>query len=330
MLKNENSVFNIVSEKDFEKEALELFRFQAAHNLVYQQWLLSLRIKPEKISTIQAIPFLPIELFKSQLIVCGQLNSDATCFTSSATTSQTPSKHYVNDVSIYERSFLKGFELFYGSVNQYCILALLPNYLQRQGSSLVYMMDDLIKRSKHAQSGFYLDNLHELKNKIEVLKKGHQKVLLIGVTYALLDLCELDIELNDNFIVMETGGMKGRRKEMIKEELHEVLKKGLGVKNIHSEYGMTELLSQAYSKGDGIFETPAWMKFLIRDIDDPFQIQQQGKTGGINVIDLANVNSCCFIATQDLGKLNDKNQLEIIGRFDHSDVRGCNLMVGGL
>jgi phenylacetate-coenzyme A ligase PaaK-like adenylate-forming protein len=315
--------------KDFEKEALEIFRFQAANNLVYQQWLLSLKTKPENISTIQQIPFLPIEFFKSQTIFCEQLNSDATCFTSSATTSQTPAKHYVNDISIYETSFLKGFELFYGSVNQYCILALLPNYLQRQGSSLVYMVDYLIKKGNHIESGFYLDNVNDLKQKINQLKKQKEKVLLIGVSYALLDLCELEIELNENFIVMETGGMKGRRKEMIKEELHDTLKKGLGVKNIHSEYGMTELLSQAYSKGNGIFETPPWMRFLIRDIDDPFQLQQQGKTGGINVIDLANINSCSFIATQDLGKLNKNNQLELMGRFDHSDVRGCNLMVGG-
>jgi phenylacetate-coenzyme A ligase PaaK-like adenylate-forming protein len=308
--------------------SLEIFKFQAENNSIYKEWLKHLKVDANSVRTIQDIPFLPISFFKNQCIVSGQLNPKATIFTSSSTTSQISAKHYVNDIGLYEKSFMRSFEQLYGSVNNYCILALLPNYLQRQGSSLVYMVDYLIKKGNNIDSGFYLDNLNELKQKINRLKTQNQKVLLIGVSYALLDLCELDVELNGDFIVMETGGMKGRRKEMIKEELHKVLKKGLGVDKIHSEYGMTELLSQAYSKENGIFENPPWMRFLIRDIDDPLQIQKQDKTGGINVIDLANIYSCSFIATQDLGKLNENNQLELMGRFDHSDVRGCNLMMG--
>ena len=330
VLKNENKIFDIVSDADFEEKALRIFRWQAANNSFYQQWIKSLKLNVDRISSFTQIPFLPIEFFKNQILVCGPLNSDAICFTSSATTSQNPSKHFVNDISIYEQSFLKGFERFYGAIEQYCILALLPSYLQRQGSSLVYMVNHLIHLGGNKHSGFYLENLNELKKKINFLKKSNQKVLLIGVSYALLDLCEMDIQLNQNFVVMETGGMKGRRKEMIKEELHEALKTGLGLETIHSEYGMTELLSQAYSKGQGIFETAPWMRILIRDIDDPLHLKTDERTGGINVIDLANINSCSFIATQDLGRIINKNQFELMGRFDHSDVRGCNLIVGGL
>jgi hypothetical protein len=329
LLKNENRIFEIQSESDFQALAIEIFRFQAEHNLIYKDWLKHLKVDVNAVVSYEQIPFLPIEFFKSKQIVCGSLNPNASIFTSSSTTSQIASKHYVNNIEVYIKSFTKGFNLFYGDVKNYAILALLPNYLQREGSSLVYMINDLIKSSHNQHSGFYLDNLQDLKSKIDELKKQNQKVLLIGVTYALLDLCELNVELNDQFVVMETGGMKGRRKEMIKEELHQVLKKGLKVQNIHSEYGMTELLSQAYSKANGIFDSPPWMRFLIRDIDDPLQLQRKGKTGGINVIDLANIYSCCFIATQDLGKLEENGQLALMGRFDHSDVRGCNLMIGG-
>jgi hypothetical protein len=237
------------------------------------------------------------------------------------------SKHYVTDVNLYEQSFKKGFHSFYGNIEDYTILALLPSYLERKGSSLIFMVDNLIKGSKKTESGFYLHNLKELADKLKLLDKANRKVLLIGVTYALLDLIELDKFDLKNTIVMETGGMKGRRKEMIREELHQVLCNGFGVKLIHSEYGMTELLSQAYSKGNGIFECPPWMKILIRDTEDPFTFLPNEKSGGINVIDLANINSCSFIATQDLGKTYQNNTFEVLGRFDNSDIRGCNLMV---
>ena len=229
---------------------------------------------------------------------------------------------------MYEQSYLDGFNNFYGSEEDCCILALLPAYLEREGSSLVYMVDDLIKRSKHPKSGFYLNNLEELSNTIIELERKGQKTLLIGVSFALLDLIEKQQFNLKHTTVMETGGMKGRRKEIIRTELHQILKKGFGVANIHSEYGMTELLSQAYSKGNGIFECPPWMKIQLRNTENPLEgITEQGKTGGINVIDLANMNSCSFIATQDLGKLHNDNTFEILGRFDNSDIRGCNLMV---
>ena len=239
----------------------------------------------------------------------------------------TQSKHLVTDLNVYEESYLKGFEHFYGNIEDYTILALLPSYLERDGSSLIYMVDDLIKKSKKSKSGFYLHNLDELaKNLVDLDKKG-EKVLLIGVSFALLDLIEKHKFKLQNTIIMETGGMKGRRKELIREELHAILCEGFGVSQIHSEYGMTELLSQAYSKGNGIFECPPWVKILIRDTEDPLTLLPKGKSGGINVIDLANVNSCSFIATQDLGKKHPDNSFEIIGRFDNSDIRGCNLMV---
>ena len=238
-----------------------------------------------------------------------------------------PSKHFVTDVALYEESYLKGFHHFYDDIEEYTVLALLPNYLERKGSSLVYMVDDLIQKSQKLASGFYLNNLDELANTLIRLDATNEKVLLIGVSFALLDLIELQQFNLKNTIVMETGGMKGRRKELIRDELHTLLKKGFGTEQIHSEYGMTELLSQGYSKGNGIFDCPPWMKILTRDTEDALTIQQAGKTGGINVIDLANYNSCSFIATQDLGKVQQNGTFEIIGRFDNSDIRGCNLMV---
>jgi hypothetical protein len=250
-----------------------------------------------------------------------------TVFSSSGTTGQITSKHYIADIQLYEQSYTKGFHHFYGDVGQYCILALLPSYIERSGSSLIYMVNDLIEKSKHPQSGFYLNEIDSLIDTLTALDAKGKKVLLIGVSFALLDLVEkYQLQLK-NTIVMETGGMKGRRKELIRKELHEHLMKGFGVETIHSEYGMTELLSQAYSNGNGIFKTPPWMKFMIRDTEDPLSFLPFGKTGGINVIDLANINSCSFIATQDLGKKYEDESFEILGRFDHSDVRGCNLMV---
>jgi phenylacetate-coenzyme A ligase PaaK-like adenylate-forming protein len=330
LLKNENNLFNIVSDAEFSKISLEIFRFQYAQNTLYKQWVDLLKIKPDAVDRMEDIPFLPIEFFKKCKIISSSMNENTVKFTSSATTSDTPATHYVTDVNVYEESFRKCFQLFYGDVSQYCILALLPNYLQRGGSSLVYMCNSLIKESRHPDSGFFLDDQEELILKIQALKETKQKTILIGVSYALMDLCDKGIELNESFTVMETGGMKGRRKELLKEELHKYLKKGFGITTVHSEYGMTELLSQAYSIKDGLFKSPPWMRFLIREVDDPLKIRTDHKTGGINVIDLANKNSCSFIATKDLGRVTETGFLELMGRYDHSDVRGCNLMMGDL
>ena len=248
-------------------------------------------------------------------------------FTSSGTTGSITSKHFVTDIDIYKESYWKGFHHFYGNIESYTVLALLPNYLERKGSSLVYMVEDFIAKSKNPESGFYLHNLEELANKLVKLDRNGQKVLLIGVSFALLDLIEVQQFDLKNTVIMETGGMKGRRKELVRAELHSILQNGFGVDKIHSEYGMTELLSQAYSKGNGVFATPPWMQILTRDPEDALTIQSVGKNGGINVIDLANFNSCSFIATQDLGRVFPDGTFEIIGRFDHSDIRGCNLMV---
>jgi phenylacetate-coenzyme A ligase PaaK-like adenylate-forming protein len=259
--------------------------------------------------------------------VVSNTNLIQTTFSSSGTTGMITSKHLVTDVSLYEESYRKGFAEFYGNIEDYAILALLPSYLEREGSSLIYMVEDLIKLSNHPESGFYLHNHEDLIKKLIELDKSGQNVILIGVTYALLDLIEKQEFQLQNTIIMETGGMKGKRKEMIREELHAQLCKGFGVSAIHSEYGMTELLSQAYSLGEGVFECPSWMQILIRDTEDALTYIPQGKTGGINVIDLANINSCSFIATQDLGKKYPNNSFEVLGRFDNSDIRGCNLMV---
>jgi len=327
---NIENIFTIKSEQEFRRIALDVFRFQAANNAVYKEYLLSLKTDIESVEQLEQIPFLPVEFFKSfEIRTTHQEQINPIQFTSSGTTGQITSKHFVSDSSIYQKSYLKAFELFYGNINDYCILALLPSYLEREGSSLVYMADDLIKKSKHHQSGFYLHNYDELILTLQQLQDKKQKTILLGVTYALLDVVEQFplFRGGSNLIVMETGGMKGKRKEMIREELHSILCEGFGVKSIHSEYGMTELLSQAYSKGDGIFNTPAWMKILIRDTNDPFSYLQAGRTGGINIIDLANIYSCSFIATQDLGKTNPNNSFEVLGRFDNSDIRGCNLLV---
>jgi phenylacetate-coenzyme A ligase PaaK-like adenylate-forming protein len=327
VLKNENIFRSSLSPREFEDLCLATFQFQYANNRVYQQWLQHLKRDHKQIKQIEDIPFLPIELFKSREIVASAIHAQSIRFTSSTTTSQIPSTHIVNDVRYYEESFRLGFQMFYGDVKDYAILALLPNYLQRGGSSLVYMCDRLIKDSKCEASGFYLDDTRALLENIFQLKQQGKKILLIGVSYALLDLCELSPELGDEVIVMETGGMKGRRKELLKPELHAALKEGLGVSSIHSEYGMTELLSQAYSQGDGLFRSPPWMQFLIRETADPLSLKSEGRTGGINVIDLANQLSCSFIATKDLGRLHDATTLELMGRFNDSDVRGCNLMI---
>lgn len=319
-------IFTISSKKEFEKITLKVFRHQYDNNTVYRDFCNFLNKDKQNVKSVAAIPFLPIQFFKSHDVLSSTDPIQET-FTSSGTTGTVTSRHLVTDLNYYEQSFRKAFSQFYGNIEDYAVLALLPSYLQREGSSLIYMVDDLIQASNNPDSGFYLNNYDELIAKLTTLDNAGQNVLLIGVTYALLDLIEKQIFDLKNTIIMETGGMKGRRKEMIREELHDVLCKGFGVSEIHSEYGMTELLSQAYSLGNGIFECPPWMDILIRDTEDALSYIDYGKTGGINVIDLANINSCSFIATQDLGKKYTNQSFEVLGRFDNSDIRGCNLMV---
>ncbi|WP_423149002.1 acyl transferase [Rubrolithibacter danxiaensis] len=318
-------VFSIKSSEEFREAALSVFNYQVSNCPVYKEFVKGLRIDPWSVNEITQIPFLPVEFFKTQDIIT-ENNKPEIVFSSSGTTGMTQSRHLVADVSIYEKSFRKGFKYFYGDIRSYTILALLPSYQEREGSSLIYMVDDLIEKSENQKSGYFLYNHDDLFQTLLTLKTEKKPTILIGVTYALLDFIEnFRIDFLE-LIVMETGGMKGKRTEMIREELHNILCAGFGVNAIHSEYGMTELLSQAYSKGKGIFECPPWMQVLVRDINDPFTFLLEGKTGGINIIDLANINSCSFIATQDLGKCTGKT-FEISGRFDNSDIRGCNLLV---
>lgn len=322
----QNKVFNIQSDADFTEVALQIFKHQFLNNKVYRSFCDLLNVHPADVKTIEKIPFLPIEFFKKRKIL-SSFGAIQQTFISSGTTGSVTSKHLITDVSWYEQSYLNAFKNCYGNIEDYTILALLPNYLERTGSSLIYMVEDLIKRSKSVNSGFYLNNLDELAQKLINLDKKGEKILLIGVSFALLNLVEKHQFSLKNTIVMETGGMKGRRKELIRAELHAILCDGFSVDTIHSEYGMTELLSQAYSKGNGIFECPPWMKVFTRDTQDPLTILSKEKSGGVNIIDLANYNSCSFIATQDIGRVYPNGTFEVIGRFDNSDIRGCNLMV---
>ena len=322
----QNAVFNIQNQSDFKTCALQVFRHQFKNNTVYRSFCDLLYIHSSDVKKVEEIPFLPIQFFKSHAVLSSTQAVKET-FTSSGTTGSSVSKHMVTDLSWYTKSYTKGFEYFYGPIEDYTVLGLLPNYLERDGSSLIYMVDDFIKKSNKPASGFYLNNLTELSKTLIALDKKGEKVLLIGVTFALLDLIERQQFKLQNTIIMETGGMKGRRKEIIRNELHEILCAGFGVSKIHSEYGMTELLSQGYSSGDGVFDCPPWMKILARDTEDALTMVGTNKTGGLNVIDLANYNSCSFIATQDLGKVDNNGSFEVLGRFDHSDIRGCNLMV---
>lgn len=323
---DKQQVFSINNEQQFNDVALQVFNYQALNNPVYRQFITGLGIDVNAVKTVDQIPFLPIEFFKSHTILSTADRVELT-FTSSGTTGVITSSHHVTDKTWYEESFRKAFGIFYGDIKDYTILALLPSYLERTGSSLIYMVDDLIRQSANTDSGFFLYNHDELYQQLKKQQDKGKPTILIGVTFGLLDFID-NYRLNfPELIVMETGGMKGRRKEMIREELHEILCNGFGVKHIHSEYGMTELLSQAYSCGDGIFECPPWMQIIIRDTNDPLSILKTGKTGGINVIDLANINSCAFIATQDLGKLYPDKKFEVLGRFDQSDIRGCNLLI---
>ncbi len=319
-------IFRIKDDEEFNTTAVEVFRHQYKNNPSYREFCDFLGRLPGNITEAGQIPFLPIEFFKTRKIYCGSRPPDIT-FSSSGTTSGQTSRHYVQDVTLYEKSFRASFERFYGNPGTYCILALLPSYLERGGSSLVYMVNDLITSSGHADSGFYLHDLPSLSRKLEILEANGTPTLLIGVSYALLDLVEAHPMQLRHTLVMETGGMKGRRKELIREDLHRRLCSGFGLEHIHSEYGMTELLSQAYSGGNGIFSTPPWMKVLIRSPEDPLTLLEEGRSGGINIIDLANINSCSFLATQDLGRLSGEGTFEVLGRFDNADIRGCNLMV---
>jgi len=324
---SKDAIFNIASQDAFNAAALVVFNFQFEHNTVYRSFCDLLHKHPSDVKTIADIPFLPIQFFKSHQILSSR-DSVATRFKSSGTTGSNRSTHLVTDLSIYNTSFTKGFHHFYGAVDDYVIIALLPSYLEQNDSSLIYMVNHLIGLSKHSESGFYLEDYDILSRVIKQLEAQQKKVLLIGVSYALLDvIAHTQFDNLQHTIIMETGGMKGRRKELIRAELHDRLTSGFGVNHIHSEYGMTELLSQAYSKGHGVFECPPWMKVLTRDTEDALTLLNHSKTGGINIIDLANVNSCAFIATQDLGKTYANGSFEILGRFDNSDIRGCNLMV---
>ncbi len=321
-----SKIFEISTPQEFESKALDIFRFQIANNKVYSDFCEYLGRTKDNVNSIEEIPFLPIGFFKSKKVVSTR-NRAQLVFSSSGTTGQITSKHYVTNTALYKESYLRGFQSFYGTISDYCVLALLPSYLERSGSSLIYMVDDLINKSNHPESGFYLHETDIFLDKLKRLDSEGQKVLLIGVSFALMDLVEKHRMQLRNTIIMETGGMKGRRKELVREALHDILNKGFGTQTINSEYGMTELLSQAYSQGNGIFKTPSWMNIFIRDTEDPLTLLETGKTGGVNVIDLANINSCSFIATQDLGKKYKDGSFEILGRFDNSDIRGCNLMV---
>ena len=337
-------VLQLIPEK-FDALALEIFQYQAEHNLIYKKYLQCLHVQVDTINSIEKIPFLPIEFFKTQTVISGEDKTRIT-FESSGTTGQNTSQHHVQDPAFYLKIAEQIFERFYGKLSDFQIFALLPSYLERTNSSLVYMVEHFIKKSGNPNSGFYLDDYEGLAKAMCNTMLPHRtekfKTLLIGVTFGLLDFTESGNDLSflqetDNLIVMETGGMKGRRKELLREEVHEILTKAFHVKSIHSEYGMTELLSQGYSKGEGIFDLPVSMKIMLRDVNDPFHYITNSRSGGINVIDLANVDSCCFVETKDLGSwelvtgdwllVTGSPKFRILGRFDNSDIRGCNLMV---
>ncbi|MDP4224157.1 MAG: acyl transferase [Bacteroidota bacterium] len=320
-------IFSIKDPDSFHETALEIFRIQADRNPVFKNFITSLGRSKERVKDLSEITFLPIEFFRDQKIILQDLPLEV-IFESSRTTGTIPGRHFVHDLKMYERSFQSSFAIFYGDPSEYFIAALLPSYSERGNSSLVYMMDHLIRKSRYPGNNFYNNRMEDLVKDIEIRKEQNVKILLMGVSFALLSLAErLSPDLS-GVIVMETGGMKGRRKEITREELHKILVEKMNVPVIHSEYGMTELLSQAYSKGNGIFRCPPWMRIMIRDPHDPLSIiKEPGHAGGINIIDLANLYSCSFIATGDMGRLHADGSFEVLGRFDNSDIRGCNLMV---
>lgn len=317
-------IFSKHSDQEFNDLCLEIFHYQVQNNGLYRKYLETLKVDPTLVRSPETIPFLPIEFFKSHSVLCGEESTVEITFTSSGTTGVTTSKHHIKNLHYYIESLQRGFGMFYGDPEQYLMVALLPSYLEQKNSSLVYMANRLIQQTNHPDSGFYPVDPIQLK---DLLHNSDKKILLLGVTFALLDLAESLSIQNPELIVMETGGMKGRRKELVRDEVHTLIKNAFNVKEVHSEYGMTELLSQAYSSGKGIFRTPPWMKVFVRDVNDPMSLVGHHKTGGLNIIDLANINSCAFIATQDLGKTYEDGSFEVLGRFDHSDIRGCNLMV---
>lgn len=309
---------------NFEATALQVFRYQANHNEVYKEYLASLDIEVNNVNSCLEIPFMPISFFKHRQIKTGQWDEEI-IFKSSGTTGEDRSKHYLKDLSFYTDNSQLIFNSVYGDPAQYNFLALLPSYLERQDSSLIYMVDELIKNGK-GSSGYFLNNLEDLAGTIRQLQTNGEKIFLIGVSFALLDLAEnYNLNLKDA-IVMETGGMKGRRKEVVRSELHQVLSEAFNVNNIHSEYGMTELLSQAYALREGVFYPPNWMRAYTRDLNDPFEIKFQ-QIGGLNIIDFANIDSCSFIETQDMGRVFEDGGFEVLGRIDNSEIRGCNLLV---
>ena len=323
---NFEKIFDIKNHSEFKKQCLDIYNFQYENNMVYQNYCNMICEDPTDVNEINKIPFLPISFFKTKKIL--STDNFEKVFYSSGTTTNSRSKHFISSLKLYQKSFINNFKLNYSDITQYTILALLPNYYDNKDSSLIYMIEKLIKLSKSIESGFFLNDYINLSKKlIELDAKKERKTILIGVPYALLDMIDFNQFQLNNTIIMETGGMKGRRKEMVRTELHEKLKRGFGVSKIHSEYGMTELLSQAYSKGDGIFKTPSWMKVIIRDINDAQNLDFNKKSGAINIIDLANYNSCSFIATDDMGKHVNDDEFELIGRVDNSDIRGCNLLV---
>lgn len=323
----QKQIFDIAGQKQFSESTLKVFKYQYNNNPTYREYIQSLGKDISKIGDPAQIPFLPVEFFRTRKIISGVDDIDI-IFQSSGTTGSSTSKHFVRNIDLYEKSFMRSFRLFYGEPEEYLIAALLPSYTEREGSSLIYMADYLIKKSLNPKSGFYKGDDDGLITMLASARNENRKILLLGVSFALLDLSENYAPDLSGIIIMETGGMKGRRKEITRAELHSILKTGFNVPAIHSEYGMTELLSQSYSKGDGIFYSPPWMKIIIRDPLDPLTVlSEPGQTGGINVIDLANINSCSFIATGDLGRVHEDGGFEVLGRFDNSDIRGCNLMV---
>lgn len=321
-----DKIFSLSGKDEFEEAALELFNYQSRNCLTYKAFLHHLGVTSDSVNTLEEIPFLPIEMFKKHKVVTKPFGKTELLFRSSGTTKEQTSHHYVADASLYRKSLSKSFFDCWGAPSNYVFLALLPDYLERQDASLVWMVNELMKEAGNEESGFYLDNLGELKRKIDFLKEGECNLMLIGVSFALLDLAEQHRVNLGGHIVMETGGMKGRRKEMIREELHNRLKIGLGVNRVASEYGMTELLSQAYASDEGKFQFPNWAGVFVRDPYDPLSILGKNRTGGLNIIDLANIDSCAFIATDDIGIKRDENSFEVLGRFDNSDIRGCNLL----
>lgn len=323
-----NRIFTCVDEDCFQSLAFEIFRYQYEENQLYRRFSDLLGRTPDSVANISDIPFMPVEFFRNHRVISGEYVSDGIVFRSSGTTGSLTSQHFVSDAALYEQSFLSCFHQFFGDVSDYHILALLPGYLERPDSSLVFMCKRLIELSKQGYSGFYLDDFDGLKANLLDLQKTGEPVILIGVSFALMDFAATHSLHFPSLRVVETGGMKGRRRELVREELHKAIRKGFGIREVASEYGMTELLSQAWSLSDGRFRVPPWMKVMIRDVNDPFTYMSEGRSGGINIIDLANIHSCSFIATQDLGSFNKDQTFNVLGRFDHSDLRGCNLMAG--